>query len=86
MKNTILLILLIIAGAVIGSLVATATAGMDGLDLLAYSLEVGIDPTPINLIIMKITFGFEFSMSIAQIIFMIIAVAVYPKLKKVIAG
>lgn len=86
MKNTILLTLLLIAGAVVGSLVATATAGMDGLSLLAYSMEIGIDPTPINLIIIKLTFGFQFSMSVAQIIFMIVAVAVYPKLKKVIAG
>ncbi len=86
MKNTILLILLIFAGAVIGSLISTATAGMDGLSWLSYALELGVDPTPINLIVIKLNFGFEFSMSIAQIIFMIIAVAVYPKLKKVIAG
>ena len=86
MKNTILLILLLIAGMVVGSLIATATADIEGLNLLAYSMEVGIDPTPINLIIVKLTFGFHFSMSIAQIIFMIVAVAVYPKLKKVIAG
>ena len=86
MKNTILLILLIIAALVIGSLIGTATAEMNGLDWLAYALEVGIDPTPINLIIIKLNFGFQFSMNIAQIIFLIVAVAVYPKLKKLIAG
>lgn len=84
MKKTILLILLLIAGAVVGSLIANATTDMNGLDWLAYSLELGVDPTPINLIIMKLTFGFQFSMSIAQVIMMIVAVAVYPKLKKII--
>jgi len=86
MKNTILLILLLIAGMVVGSLIGTATEGVEALDWLAYSMEVGIEPTPINLIIIKLNFGFEFSMNIAQIIFMIVAVAFYPKLKKIIAG
>lgn len=86
MKKTILLILLLIAGAVVGSLVGTAAAGVEALDWLSYSKEIGIEPGPINLVIIKLTFGIEFSMSIAQVIFMVVAVAVYPKLKKIIEG
>lgn len=85
MKKTILLILLLLAGAVVGSLVASVTGDISGLNWLAYSKGISISPPlTINLVIMKISFGIDFSMSIAQLIFMIIAVAIYPKLKKVI--
>ncbi len=85
MKNTFLLILLLIAGAVLGSLIGSAAAGMDGIDWLSYSKEIAISPFTINLVIASITFGIDFSMSIAQVIFLIIAVCFYPKLKKFIA-
>ena len=84
MKKTILLILLLVAGAVVGSLIASATDGMEALGWLAYSHEFSVSPFTLNLIITKITFGIEFGMSIAQLIMMIVAVAVYPKLKKVV--
>ncbi len=84
MKKTVLLVLLLIAGAVIGSLITSVTGDISGLNWLAYSKGIAISPTTINLAILNITFGIEFSMSIAQVIFMIVAVAVYPKLKKVI--
>lgn len=86
MKNTILLILLVIAGAVIGSLTASATGDINGLSWLAYSKQVAVSPFTLKLVIVNLTFGIEFSISIAQVLFMIVAVAVYPKLKKVIAG
>jgi len=86
MKNTILLILLVIAGAVFGSLLASATGDINGLNWLAYSKQVAISPFTLKLVIVNLTFGIEFSISIAQVLFMIVAVAVYPKLKKVIAG
>lgn len=85
MKNTLLLILLIIAGSVVGSLIASATGGVEGLYWLSYSKEIAISPFTINFVIASVTFGIDFSMSIAQVLFLIIAVAVYPKLKKVIA-
>ena len=84
MKKTVLLILLLIAGAVVGSLIGTACEGTDALGWLAYSQRIAIDSTTINLIIAKLTFGIDFSMNIAQVIFMVVAVAVYPKLKKII--
>ena len=85
MKNKILLIMLIIAGAIVGSIAAKGAVNTDMLSWLAYSKEIGISPTSINLVIIKLTVGFEFSLSVAQIIFMLIAVVVYPKLSKAIA-
>lgn len=85
MKNKILLIMLIIAGAIAGSIAAKGTANSDMLSWLAYSKEIGIDPTNINLVIIDLTIGFNFSMNVAQIIFMLAAIAIYPKLSKAIA-
>ncbi len=84
MKHTILLILLLIAGAVVGSFMASITGDIQGLNWLAFSKGVSISPFTINLVIFSLTFGVDFSMSIAQVIFMIIAVAFYPKLKAAI--
>ena len=53
--------------------------------MIAYSKEIGIDPTNINLVIIDLTIGFNFSMNVAQIIFMLAAIAIYPKLSKAIA-
>lgn len=85
MKNTFLLILLLIAGSVVGALIASATGGVESLSWLSYSKEIAVSPFTVNLVIASITFGIDFSMSVAQVIFLVIAVAVYPKLKKVIA-
>lgn len=82
MKNKILLVLLVLAGAVLGAMVSGAASGTDALKWLAYSKEIGISPTVINLVIIKFTVGFELSVSAAQVIFMLIAVMFYPKLSK----
>lgn len=85
MKNKILLVMLIIAAAIIGSIAAKGALNVDSLSWLAYSKGIGISPTTINLVVFNLTIGFEFSLSIAQIIFMLIAVIAYPKLAKAIA-
>lgn len=84
MKTKILLIGLLIAGAIIGALLGQAVGGTDTLSWLAYSKNISVSPFTINLVIIKLTFGIDFSMNIAQVLCMIIAIAVYPKLKKVI--
>ncbi len=85
MKNKILLVMLIVAGAIIGSIIASSVGGTESLSWLAYAKQIGIAPTTINLVVIEFTIGFNFSMSVAQIIFMLIAVIVYPKLAKAIA-
>ncbi len=85
MKTKILLIGLLIAGAIIGALLGQTVSGTDVLGWLAYSKNISISPFTLNLVIIKLTFGIDFSMNIAQVLCMVIAIAVYPKLKKVIA-
>lgn len=85
MKNKILLIMLILAGAIVGAIAAKGAANVDMLQWLAYSKDIGLESTTLDLIVMKLTFGFELSLSVAQIIFMIIATFIYPKIAKLIA-
>ncbi len=84
MKNTLLLIGLLIAGAISGALLATVAEGTDAFGWLAYSKGICISPTELNLVICKLTFGIDFSMNIAQLLCMAISIVVYPKLKKLI--
>lgn len=84
MKTKILLIGLLIAAAVIGALLGQTVSGTDTLGWLAYAKNISISPFTINLVIIKLTFGIDFSMNIAQVLCMVIAIAVYPKLKKVV--
>lgn len=85
MKNKILLVMLVIAGAIVGSIAAKGAASAESLGWLAYSKEFGIAPTTINLVVINLTIGFEFSLNVAQILFMLVAVIIYPKLSKAIA-
>lgn len=84
MKNKILLISLLIAGAIIGAIAGHGAEHIDSLSWLAYSKSICISPFELNLVIIKLTFGFDFSMSVSQILFMILAVALYPKFSKLI--
>ncbi len=85
MKNTLLLIGLILAGSIVGALTASLAGNISALSWLAYSKGISIAPTDIDLSLFNFTFGIGFSISVAQIIFIIAAIAVYPKLKKMIA-
>ena len=84
MKNTLLLIALIISAVVLGALLANITAGSDTFQWLAYEKGFSISPTEIDLVVCKITFGIDFSMNIAQVLFIIAAIIAYPKMKKLI--
>lgn len=85
MKNKILLIALLIAGAIIGSIAGSGAEHIEALDWLAYSKHISISPFELNLVIIKLTFGCDFSMSVSQILFMILAVALYPKFSKMLS-
>lgn len=84
MKNKILLIALLIAGAIVEAIAGSGAEHVDALHWLAYSKSISISPSEINLVIIKLTFGFDFSMSVSQILFMILAIALYPKFSKMI--
>lgn len=84
MKKKIVLIFLIIAAAVIGSIIATACKGVTYFDWLSYSKSVGIQPFTIDIVSVNLTFGLSFSISVAQIVCIILSIIVYPKLVKML--
>lgn len=70
MKKNILLLFFILAGAMVGSLIASAAAGVPMLSWLAYSETIGIptaNPAYLDLAVVRVAFGLEMGLSIAQI-------------------
>ena len=68
MKKNILLLFFILAGAMVGSLIASAAAGVPMLSWLAYSETIGIptaNPAYLDLAVVRV--AFEMGLSIAQI-------------------
>ena len=83
-KNIILLIILIIAGVLIGGLLASVTSNMQYLSWLGYSKSFGLDvakPALINLSVIKLAIGFELNLSLAQVVCMLAAVLLYRKIR-----
>lgn len=77
-KNYWALFLLILAGIVLGSFIATLTAGIPGLSWLSYGQTFGFEnPIVLNLGILVITFGLTIKITIAGIIGIIIAAIIY---------
>ena len=60
---------MLIAGAIVGAIAGSGAEHVDALHWLAYSKSISISPSEINLVIIKLTFGFDFSMSVSQILF-----------------
>ncbi len=70
MKKNILLLFFILAGAMMGSLIASAAAGVPMLSWLAYSETIGIptsNPAFLDLAVVRVAFGLEMGLSVAQI-------------------
>lgn len=82
MKKKIILIFLLIAAAIIGSIIATACDGVTYFSWLSYAKSVGVQPFTVDAVSINLTFGINFSLSVAQIICFIIAIIAYPKLAK----
>ena len=79
-KHNLILILLLLAGVVVGSLLASATAGMPFLGWLSYGGRVGIstqEPMLLDLAVLQVAFGFQLQINVAQIICIIAAICMY---------
>ena len=77
-KNAWVLLILMLAGIVVGGFIGNLTAGMPGLSWLSYGQAFGLDnPIILNLGILVITFGLTIKITIASIIGMIIAGFIY---------
>ena len=77
-KNYWALTLLILAGIVLDSFIATLTAGLPGLSWLSFGQTFGFqNPIVLDLGVMVITFGLTIKITIASIIGIIIAAIIY---------
>ena len=77
-KNAWVLLLLMLAGIVLGGFIATLTAHIPALSWLSYGQSFGLDsPIVLNFGILVITFGLSINITIASIIGLILAAIVY---------
>ncbi|MBQ8803551.1 MAG: DUF4321 domain-containing protein [Tyzzerella sp.] len=77
-KNGWVLLLLMLAGIVVGGFIGSLTQNVGALSWLNYGQSFGLDsPLVLNLGILVITFGLTIRITIASIIGMIIAGLVY---------
>ena len=77
-KNAWVLIILMLAGIVLGGFIGTLTQNMEGLSWLNYGQAFGLDsPIELNLGFLIITFGLSIKITIASIIGMILAAVIY---------
>lgn len=77
-KNYWALTLLILAGIVLGSFIATLTEGVAGLGWLSFGQTFGFEsPIVLNLGVIVLTFGMTIKITIASIIGIIAAAIIY---------
>lgn len=77
-KNSWALLLLILAGIVLGGFIGILTEGIPALSWLGYGQSFGLeDPIVLNFGMLVITFGLTIKISIASIIGIIIAIIIY---------
>ena len=77
-KNGWVLLLLMLAGIVLGGFIGTLTQNLPGLSWLSYGQSFGLDsPIVLNLGILVITFGLSIKITIASIVGLILAGIVY---------
>jgi hypothetical protein len=82
MKRTFLLWFFILAGIVLGAMLAAVCSNVPFLSWLSYSQSIGFNPDApfvLNLSVLKLTFGFSMGISVAQIITIALAIFLYNK-------
>lgn len=76
-------VLSIITGAVVGGLIAQATGNVEWLQWLSYGVKFGVsteEPFLLDLVILKIAFGFMVDINIASIAGIVGALLLFRKL------
>ena len=77
-KSPWVLLILMLAGIVLGGFLGTLTQGIPSLSWLNYGQSFGLDnPIVLNLGILIITFGLSIKITIASIIGLILAAIIY---------
>ncbi len=84
MRKEFLFLFYLLAGIIIGSLIGSVCEGISFLSWLNYGSTIGLSeqsPAVLDLIIIKISFGFSMTVTIAQIISVAIAMGIYSKIR-----
>ena len=77
-KNGWTLLLLILAGVVLGGFIGSLAAGVPGLDWLNYGQAFGLEnPIVLSLGLVVLTFGLTIKITIASIIGIVLAILIY---------
>jgi len=77
-KNPWVLLLLMLAGIVLGSFIATLTQGIPGISWLAFGQSFGLNsPLVLDLGIMVLTFGLTIKITMASILGIFLAAVIY---------
>ena len=77
-KNGWTLLLLILAGVVLGGFIGTLAAGISGLDWLNYGQSFGLEePVVLSLGLLVLTFGLTIRITVASIIGIMLAIFIY---------
>lgn len=77
-KNFWILLILMLAGVILGGFIGSLAAGSPGLSWLNYGQGFGLDePIILNLGILVITFGLSIHITMASVIGLIIALITY---------
>lgn len=82
MKRNFLFLFYLLAGILVGAVIAQACSGVPSLKWLGYSQEIGFspaNPAVLDLNIVRITFGFAMRISLAQVITISLALYLYVK-------
>lgn len=80
LQRTLVFLFFLLAGIIVGALLASVCANVPFLSWLAYSKTVGIstsNPLLLDLSMLRLAFGFEVGINVAQIITITIALLVY---------
>lgn len=77
-KNPWILLVLMLAGIVLGGFLGTLTESIQGLNWLNYGQSFGLDsPIVLNLGILVVTFALSIKITIASILGLLIAAIIY---------
>ena len=77
-KGTLVLIIFILCGLVIGGLIGQLTSGISWLNWLSYGKEFGLaDPIVLDLGVVQLTFALMFNINVSSIVGIIIAIFIY---------
>ena len=82
LKRNLLLLFFILAGIVVGAMLAAVCKNVPFLSWLSYYQSIGFNadaPFVLDLSVLRLTFGFSMGISVAQIITLALAIFLYNK-------